>query len=93
MYLFIRVCRKHLFAWQQMHVLIAQCYIKILFRLIGTMILRGERKLRRKSQRNGAESAVLICSELDELGLSGEKTFCFSEGSCPANTQLPESLS
>lgn len=34
MYLFIRVCRKHLFAWQQTHVLIAQCYVKILFRLV-----------------------------------------------------------
>lgn len=37
MYVFIRVCRKYLLAW---HVLLAQCYVKILFRLvIGTMVL------------------------------------------------------
>lgn len=46
MYLFIRVCRKHLSAWQQMHVLIAECYVKILFRLVvRTMILRVETKI------------------------------------------------
>lgn len=40
MYLFIRVCRKYLLAWQQIHVLLAQCYVKILFRLVaGTMAL------------------------------------------------------
>lgn len=40
MYLFIGVCRKYLLAWQQIRVLLAQCYVKILFRLVvGTMAL------------------------------------------------------
>lgn len=42
MYLFIRVCRKHLFAWQQMHVLIAQHCVQILFRLIVPYTKRRE---------------------------------------------------
>lgn len=49
MYLFIRVCRKHLFAWQQRHILIAQRYVKIPFRLVvGTVVLKVEIKIEKE---------------------------------------------
>lgn len=64
MYLFIRVCRKHLSAWQQMRVLLARRYVKILFRLVvSTMVLKVETKCLKEvlKEEIRLESAVLIC--------------------------------
>lgn len=80
MYLFIRVCRKHLFAWQQMHVLIAQCYIKILLRLIGTVILRGKEKNKKEVSK---KQSCICCSNMLRvvwIRIIRGKAFCFSEG-------------
>lgn len=63
-----------------MHVLIAQGYVKILFRLVvGTMVLKVEIKIEKEVLKAEirVESAAWVCWELYELGLLGGKSLLF----------------